>query len=139
MTIVPLELSRTRPSDADQPAVGLALSSQSVASVRDLHVSFTRGGRQVRALRGVSLDIGRGEILGVVGESGSGKSVFGLSLLGLLPHDPAPTVTGTVDVCGVDVVNGSDPARRGLRRRPLRGGVQGPVTVLHPAIRGRPP
>ena len=57
-----------------------------------------------------------GEIVGIVGESGSGKSVLGLSLLGLLPRDPAPRVNGSALVCGVDMVSASAEERR-LRPR----------------------
>ena len=60
-----------------------------VATVDDLHVTFRRNGRDVHALRGVSLAIAPGEILGLVGESGSGKSVLGFTLLGLLPKPRA--------------------------------------------------
>src|SRR5260221_1228674 len=74
---------------------------ETVASVRDLHVTFRRGGRALRALRGVSLDMPRGEIVGLVGESGSGKSVLALALLGLLPTFPAPELLGRVVVRGV--------------------------------------
>ena len=60
------------------------------------HISQERVG--IDALRGVSLDIVPGEILGLVGESGSGKSVLGFTLLGLLPKHAK--IDGTVRVTG---------------------------------------
>src|SRR4051794_2831826 len=106
-----------------------------VVAVRNLHITFSRGGREVRAVRGVTLDIGRGEILGLVGESGSGKSVLGLSLLGLLPEDPAPTLDGEAVVCGVDMLQASAAERRMLRRRHLGAVFQDPMTSLNPTMR----
>jgi peptide/nickel transport system ATP-binding protein len=106
-----------------------------VAEVEDLHVTFQRRGAAVRALRGVSLEIGQGEILGLVGESGSGKSVLGLSLLGLLPTEPTPEVTGRVEVCGVDVLRADETTRRDLRRRYLGAVFQDPMTSLNPTMR----
>jgi peptide/nickel transport system ATP-binding protein len=106
-----------------------------LASVDDLHVTFRRNGQDVQALRGVSLEIGRGEILGIVGESGSGKSVLGLSMLGLLPTTPAPSLEGHALVEGVDMVRAPAGDRRRVRRRHLGAVFQDPMTSLNPTMR----
>ena len=106
-----------------------------VVTVSDLHVRFVRGGQDVHALRGVSLEVGPGEIVGLVGESGSGKSVLGLTLLGLLPDRPRPTVTGSARVCGTDMVTASPEERRLVRREHLGAVFQDPMTSLNPTMR----
>jgi lipoprotein-releasing system ATP-binding protein len=55
----------------------------SLLTVRDLHKSFFEGGREIRILRGLNLDLDEGERLAIVGESGVGKSTL-LHLLGTL-------------------------------------------------------
>jgi peptide/nickel transport system ATP-binding protein len=76
------------------------ITPDQVAEAGQLRVTFRRGGRDISALRGVSLQIRANEILGLVGESGSGKSVLGLPLLGLMPDDPRPVISGRVLVRG---------------------------------------
>ena len=76
-----------------------------------------------------------GEIVGLVGESGSGKSVLGLTLLGLLPDRPRPTVTGSARVCGTDMVTASPEERRLVRREHLGAVFQDPMTSLNPTMR----
>jgi peptide/nickel transport system ATP-binding protein len=109
-------------------------SPEIVARVTDLTVTFDRRGAAVHALRGVSLDVRRGEILGIVGESGSGKTVLGLSLLGLLPDTPRPQVGGSVDVLGTNMFAAPDRARRELRRRSMGAVFQDPSTSLNPTM-----
>ena len=54
-----------------------------ILSVKDLNVKFSLRGRILHAIRGVSLDVHKGESLAIVGESGSGKSVFTKTFMGL--------------------------------------------------------
>uniref|UniRef100_UPI00262E72AF ATP-binding cassette domain-containing protein n=1 Tax=Persephonella sp. TaxID=2060922 RepID=UPI00262E72AF len=56
-----------------------------VLSVRNLKVSFHTDNQTIQALKGISFDLYRNEILALVGESGSGKSVTCYSILNLLP------------------------------------------------------
>ena len=125
----------TAASAVDAPAVRAAVAAdpQPVATVGDLRVTFRRNGSDVSALRGVSLAIAPGEILGLVGESGSGKSVLGFTLLGLLPR--TAKVDGTVRVTGADMVRGAPRELRKVRRLDLGAVFQDPMTSLNPTMR----
>jgi peptide/nickel transport system ATP-binding protein len=119
---------------ADAATAG-ASAETSVASLRDLRVSLRRHGARTDVIRGVDLDIRRGEILGLVGESGSGKSVLSLAMLGLLPASADPQVTGHISVNGVDMAGGSDSEKRRARRVDLGAVFQDPMTSLNPTMR----
>jgi peptide/nickel transport system ATP-binding protein len=121
--------------DLSVPGTGQARTNGIVASVHDLHVSFARRGAQIKALRGVDLEFRAGEIVGLVGESGSGKSVLGLSLLGLLPVGARTHVSGTAEVCGIDMAHASARDRRRVRRTQLGAVFQDPMTSLNPTMR----
>jgi peptide/nickel transport system ATP-binding protein len=122
-------------SAVDAPDVRAAVppTPNPVATIGDLRVTFRRNGRDVHALRGVSLAIAPGEILGLVGESGSGKSVLGFTLLGLLPK--GAKIDGTVRVTGSDMVSGEAKALRKVRRLDLGAVFQDPMTSLNPTMR----
>ena len=119
----------------DAPTVHAAVppTPDPVATIDDLRVTFRRNGRDVHALRGVSLAIAPGEILGLVGESGSGKSVLGFTLLGLLPAHAK--VGGSVRVTGSDMVKGDAKELRKVRRLDLGAVFQDPMTSLNPTMR----
>ena len=68
------------------------MSQPPLLDVRDFGLEFRTRGGTVRALEGVSLQLQKGEIVGLVGESGSGKSVLSYALLGI--SDRAARVTG---------------------------------------------
>jgi len=73
-------------------------NTDQVLSVRDLTKSFrVAGGKQLRALDGINLDLARGETLGLVGESGCGKSTLARTLMMLERPD-----SGSVTFDGID-------------------------------------
>jgi peptide/nickel transport system permease protein len=119
--------ARTAPAGATTGAVAAA-TPDAVVSVRDLVV---RRGDGVPLVRGVSFDIGRGEILGVVGESGSGKSLTAMALARLLPDGLTADAT-QLRVAGMDM-------RQNPPRRDLATGIgliyQDPGTTFNPALR----
>jgi microcin C transport system ATP-binding protein len=100
--------------------------------IEDLHVSFGRGAREVKAVRGASLVVRRGEIAALVGESGSGKSVTALSVMRLLPYPLAWHPAGSVRFRGEDVLTAPDSRLRALRGDRVSMIFQEPLTSLNP-------
>lgn len=99
--------------------------------VRDLTVSFRTEQGIVRAVDGVSFDVGEGELLGVVGESGSGKTVSLLAVMGLIT-DPNAIITGSIQYRGRELVGLKSRAMRELRGKEIAMIFQDPMTALTP-------
>jgi oligopeptide/dipeptide ABC transporter ATP-binding protein len=110
-----------------------------VLEVDDLHVVFPARGREgtlVEAVKGVSLRISHGEIVGLVGESGSGKSLTARAVMGLVPE------SGTVRAARLVLEGRSLLGLPERELRPLRGSrlamvFQDPMRSLNPVLRIR--
>jgi len=100
-------------------------------SVRDLVVEFPTRRGTLRALDGVSFDIGAGEVLGMVGESGAGKSLTGASIIGLL-EPPGRIAGGEIRLKGERIDNLGPEAMRRVRGRRIGMVFQDPLTSLNP-------
>jgi peptide/nickel transport system ATP-binding protein len=105
----------------------------SILSVRDLHVNYATQAGAIPAVRGVSFDIDKGEVLGLAGESGCGKSTIAGAILRLLP--PGTEITGGVLLNGEDVL-GMKPGRlRAVRWTGASIVFQGAMHALNPVQR----
>ena len=113
-------------SEGDGVAYRVGDSAQPLVHIENLDVVYRNGRRQVHAVRGVSFDIARGQVLGLVGESGSGKSTIAGTLTGLVPIH-----SGSVQVDGLEVAGASGRKLRGVRSQ--TGIVfQNPASSLNP-------
>ncbi|HEX6092597.1 MAG TPA: ATP-binding cassette domain-containing protein, partial [Dongiaceae bacterium] len=106
--------------------------TEPLLQVRDLHVSFGRGANEVKAVRGISFEIAKGETLAVVGESGSGKSVTALAIMQLLPYPLAHHPGGSIRFRGQELVGASEDAMRKIRGNDIAMVFQEPMTSLNP-------
>jgi peptide/nickel transport system ATP-binding protein len=102
--------------------------------VDDLRVHVATPEGELRAVDGLSLRIGRGEVLGLVGESGCGKSLAALALLDLVPP-PARRVGGRIALGGVDLAAGDARALRAARGRRIGLVFQDAAASLTPTLR----
>jgi peptide/nickel transport system permease protein len=101
--------------------------------IRNLHVEFPLSDRVVRAVRGLTFDLYRGQTLGIVGESGSGKSVTALSIMQLL-DSPGRVTQGEIRLDGRDVARIDDREMAALRGRTIGMIFQNPGASLNPVL-----
>ncbi|MDE0175857.1 MAG: ABC transporter ATP-binding protein [Defluviicoccus sp.] len=106
--------------------------AEALLTADNLSVYFGSGAREVRAVRNISFEIGRGETLALVGESGSGKSVSALSILQLLPYPLARHPGGSIRFAGEELIGCPEAALRGVRGNRIAMIFQEPMTSLNP-------
>ena len=87
-------------------------------------------------LRDISLEIRRGEVLGLVGQSGSGKSTLAMAILGLLDRNSV-RAEGMIRFEGCDLLALGERELRGLRGRKIALVLQSPLSSLNPALKIR--
>jgi oligopeptide transport system ATP-binding protein len=109
--------------------------SQPILEVQNLGVEFTTHGGTVKAVRGVSFDVYRGETLAIVGESGCGKSVTCQTLMGLIPCPPGRVTSGTATIEGREILGMSQREFENLRGSEIGMIFQDPLTSLNPTMK----
>jgi peptide/nickel transport system ATP-binding protein len=109
-------------------------SATPVVAVEDLVVDYVSRTRTTRAVDGVSLSIGAGEIVGLAGESGSGKSTLGNAVMQVL-RPPARISSGRVLFDGTDVAERSRGELRRYRWRNVSMVFQSAMNALNPVMR----
>jgi len=114
----------------DPSEVAERIATETVLHMKDLVIEYPKRGRvpAFRAVEDFTLEIQRGEVVGLVGESGSGKTTIGRAAIGLLPAH-----SGELAVAGIDMVGISTPDLRKVRRE-IGIVFQDPGSSLNPRI-----
>ncbi|WP_141603590.1 ABC transporter ATP-binding protein [Terrilactibacillus laevilacticus] len=106
-----------------------------ILELKDLHVSFDTFSGEVQAVRGVNLELKKGETLAIVGESGSGKSVTSKTIMGLIPKPPGKIKNGEILFEGKDLLKLSNKEMQRVRGKEISMIFQDPMTALNPTMK----
>ncbi len=107
------------------------MTDQILMKIEDLKVHFNTDEGIVKAVDGLSLEVRRGEMLGIVGESGSGKSVANMTILGLTRAVNAE-ISGSIRFEGRDLIEMKGEELREIRGNHISMIFQDPLSSLHP-------
>ena len=105
-----------------------------ILKVEDLKTHFFTRSGVVKAVDGISFQVGKGETLGIVGESGSGKSMTAWSILGLVPQPAGRIVGGKIMYLGEDLLEKNESEMREIRGQGICMVMQDPLTSLNPVF-----
>ena len=109
-------------------------STPPLLDIENLSTSFYTEDSVIRAVRGINLQIRKGEVLAIVGESGCGKSVTALSILRLLPMPPGHFDSGSIKFNGRDLIRLSETDMQNIRGNDISMIFQEPMTSLNPIL-----
>ncbi|MEH7356823.1 ABC transporter ATP-binding protein [Neobacillus drentensis] len=108
---------------------------EKILQVKDLNISFHTFSGEVKAIRGISFDLLKGETLAIVGESGSGKSVTTKSIMRLLPEHNSEIKSGEILFEGKDLTKLTDKQMQKIRGKDISMIFQDPMTSLNPTMK----
>jgi ABC-type dipeptide/oligopeptide/nickel transport system ATPase component len=109
-------------------------SADKLLRVTNLTAEIVTRRETIRAVRGISFDIARGEAVGFVGESGCGKSVTARALMRLAAEGSRIALGGSVEFQGSDLLRISETEMRDVRGRKIAMVFQDPMTSLNPVM-----
>ena len=102
--------------------------------VKNLKVSFTTPQKELLAVRGISYQLDKGEILALVGESGCGKTVSALSILRLIQEPPGKIVSGEILFSGIDLLKLNEKELQDRRGKDIAIIFQDPMISMNPVL-----
>ena len=102
--------------------------------IKDLVVHYVLEDETVEAVNGVTLRLHKGQTLGLVGETGAGKTSTALAVLNLVPDPPGVIKSGSINVCGADVLNMTPKQLEKIRGKDVSMIFQDPMTALNPVM-----
>lgn len=108
---------------------------ENILELKNIVYSFHTYGGEVKAVRDVSFNLRKGEVLGIVGESGCGKSVTAQCILRLNPEPPGFFEGGSILFHGKDILKMSKKELREIRGTQIGFIFQDPMTSLNPTMR----
>jgi len=103
-------------------------------TIRNLKMHFFTRKGAVKAVDGISLEVGDGEMVGLVGESGCGKTMTAFSILRLIPN-PGRIISGEIQFKGKNLLNLKNEEMRTIRGKEISMIFQDPLTYLNPVLR----
>ena len=106
--------------------------SEKILEIKDLVVHYETDEEVVEAVNNITLELKKGEILGLVGETGAGKTTTALSILGLLPDRVANIIQGSISLGGENLFDKSKKEMREVRGKKISMIFQDPMTALNP-------
>lgn len=105
-----------------------------VLEVKDLTIAYVTDEETVEAVNHISFTLEKGKTLGLVGETGAGKTSTAKAVMHILPFPPTQIRSGTVKICGQDILEASPKQLEQIRGKFVSMIFQDPMTSLNPVF-----
>lgn len=102
--------------------------------IKNLTIHYITDDGTVRAVEDMSLEIGKGETLGLVGETGAGKTTTALGIMQLVPNPPGKIISGDIIFEGENLIGKTPSELRRIRGNKISMIFQDPMTSLNPVM-----